>query len=149
MKNLRLYKPNKTGNGCASSWELSYKEQEKWDKYQMFLVIAPQEGDDDKGNNKFGWKTAAITVNLGEPDISSLLATIDRRQPESKLFHESPAGGNKGISLVQNDKGGFYLNVSYQDKEKKLTKYSHSIAPAEAAILSVLLKRAIEIIYDW
>lgn len=155
MKEFRIYRPNKNGNGFASAWQLSYKEQNKYDKYQMFLVVAPQVGLDDNENAKFDWKDKSITVKLGENDIGEILAVLDRRKEsvgfKGTLFHQSPNGGNKVIELKNAEKGdGYYFKVSQQTVDKeKIGPYSHIISGADAAILSQLLKYAIGLIYGW
>lgn len=151
MKSFRIYRANKQGTGTASEWQLAHKPEEKFDKDILFLMMVKQTGTDDKGNATFGWKDSTkITVKLEATDIGELIAVLDRRKDNCKLFHESPAGGNKGIALSKSENGdGYYLKVSYQDKEKKLTSYQQVLSIGEAAVLSILLKRAVETIFGW
>lgn len=151
MKSFRIYRANKTNTGTASEWQLAYKPNEKFDKNILFLVVAKQTGVDANDNATFGWKEdSKITVKLEATDIGELLSVLERRKNNAKLYHESPAGGNKGIALSKNDnEDGYYLKVSYQDKEKKLTAYQQVLSIGDAAVLAVLLRRAIEVIFDW
>lgn len=151
-KQFRIYRANKNKTGTASSWQLSFKQDRKFDQYHLFLNITNQANqDDDDGNAKFNWKTdQEIIVNLGENDIGGLLSVLEGRTGEIGLFHESPKGGNKTIGLTRNDKG-FYLNVTSKGKEKTdpVIKHSQALSFTEASILTVLLRRALERIYSW
>jgi hypothetical protein len=153
MKNFRIYRPTKNGNGFASEWQLSYKENNKFDQYMMFLTVAPQIGiDEETKNAKFDWKEKAIVIKLGENDIAELIATFSGMQPQlgaKGLFHQTPNGGNKNLAIVKGDTS-FSLKISSQDTNKIVTgPYFHSISNGEASILLVLLRRAVERIFDW
>lgn len=164
-KQFRIYRANKNKTGTASSWQLSFKEDRKFDQFNLFLNITSQApADDENGNAKFNWKTEQeIIVNLADNDIGNLLSTLEGRKNECNIFHESPKGGNKTISLKRVEEkpekedrrypneNAFYLNVAYKgdDKSSPLIKHSQSLTFAEASILTTLLRRALERIYDW
>jgi hypothetical protein len=77
MRDFRLYRPNQNNNGAAVAWQLSYKKEEEFNKYQAFLIGANQipsgEGND---NAAFAWKEG-ITVKLGEADLGENLTVLE------------------------------------------------------------------------
>ncbi len=152
-KQLRLYKPNKSNNGAASKWELSFKPEQKYNQYMFFLELAKQKGEtDENGNSQFDWD-GAISIKLGENDLGEIISVLERRKEsvgaKGSLFHQTPGGGNKVLNLEATD-NGFSLAASAQDAEKKSSgKIYHSISHGEAAFLLVLLKKAVETIYGW
>jgi hypothetical protein len=153
-RNYRIYRPNASNTGSATEWQLSFKENEKYDQYQFFLVGARQTGTDENGNAKFAWKEGQINAKLGELDLGEIIAVLDRRKESvgtnGSLFHSTPGGGNKVIGFKRGDKGGFYLTMSAQDKDKNASgKVSQVLSDADGAVLSVLLKKAIERMYAW
>lgn len=80
MRDFRLYRPNQNNNGAAVAWQLSYKKEEEFNKYQAFLIGANQipsgEGND---NAAFAWKEG-ITVKLGEADLGEILSVLEGRK---------------------------------------------------------------------
>lgn len=154
MSNYRIYRANNNGDGSASEFQLSFKKDEQYNPYLLFLVMAPQGPDNANGDATFLWKEKGITVKLGENDIGEIIAVLDGRKDtlgmKGSLYHQTPNGGNKAIVLNRNEKGGFWLSVSGQDKDKNsLGKYSHSISDGEASILSTLLKAAVVRLFGW
>jgi hypothetical protein len=154
MKSFRIYRANKTNNGVASEFQLSYKEKEPYNKWMTFLKICSQTGVDANENASFDWD-GGLTVKLGENDLGELLAVLEGRKDslgfKGSLFHETPGGGNKSIKLNRLDNGsGYGLSVSGQDATKKVFgPYNQVLGHNDAAILSKLLGQAIIKIYDW
>ncbi len=152
-KQFRIYKPNKTNNGAASKWELSFKPDNQYDKYLFFLELAKQKGEaDEKGNSQFDWDNA-ISVKLGENDLGEIISVLERRKDsvgtKGSLFHQTPGGGNKVVNLEATE-NGFSLAASAQDADKNSSgKIYHSITHGEAAYLLVILKKAVETIMGW
>ncbi len=149
-RNLRIYRPNGSNTGCATDWQLSYKENEKYDPWQFFLVGSKQTGTDKDGNASFDWKETKLNVKLGIPDLGQILAVLERRVDsvgtKGSLFHNTPSGGNKVVGFSRNENGGFALSISGQDKEKKSTgRVSQVLQDWEGAVLAVMIKRAIEL----
>src|SRR6187402_2909445 len=100
-KEFRIYRANKSNTGTATSWQLSYKSEEKYDKYIPFLMAANQTGTDANGNAQFDWDNK-ITIKLGENDLGEIMSVLERRKNEvgfngKGLYHQSPNGGNKVI----------------------------------------------------
>ncbi len=153
MKQARYYRANKNNNGVASAWQLAYKPEKKFDQYEMFLTVAPQTGYDESGNGSFDWKEKAIIVKLGDNDLAELIAVLDGRKDslgfKGSLYHETPGGGNKAVKLDFVE-GAYKFSVSAQDAEKnKIGPYYQTLGQADAVMLSILLKKAIEKFYLW
>lgn len=152
MRELRFYRPNKSGNGAAIALQLSYKKDNEFDKYQLFLIGANQLKDNDSnGNAQFDWKSP-ITVKLGENDLGEILSVLEGRKdfvgPKGSLFHQTPGGGSKvvGFSMSEN---GYSLSLSAQDKDKNIKKVFMNLSHAEASVMCVLIKRGIEKMFMW
>lgn len=148
-REFRVYRPYE-GKGAASKWQLSWKPENKYDKYILFLTVAKESGKDDKGNPIFDWKDGGVTVKMGENDIGSFLALLQGKQDSVKLFHESPNGGNKVVECKYNsEKNNYWFSVSAQDAEKNKVSFAHGLNLSEGAILEVLLRTSINRMYNW
>lgn len=149
-QSYRLYKANKSGNGAASQWDLSYKSEDKYSPWKVFVKIAAQTKDDENGNARFLWDEG-ITVCLGLPDIGAILTVLDGRSDrlgEKGLYHSVEKGSSKIINLNFNE-GSFDFSISKQDKEKNNTRLYHRITEGEGMILSIILKSAVNKILNW
>lgn len=144
MQQYRIYRMNKSNSGCAIALQLSYKKDNEYDKYQMFLIGANQlKENNSNGDATFDWKNP-ITVKLGENDLGEILAVLEGRKDavgyKNGLYHETPGGGSKIINF-QAVENGYSLNISAQDKEKNLKKVFLTLTHGEASIMAVLIKR--------
>ena len=159
-KEFRIYKPNAKGTGAASKFQCRTKwkgvDGVDYADLILFLESAQQTGFDKNKNASFGWSTnseknkgKSVTMKLGLPDIGEILLVLKGRKsfvgPEPKegrkiepgLYHQNKHG-NTSLRLKWSE-GRLYLNISAQDQSKNVTKVSHSITTAEAAILESLL----------
>lgn len=135
-----VYKPNKSNQGTASQLELS--------KNGLFWQFSNQLPDKNENNNAtFDWKNK-ITVSLGDNDISSILAFFTKpNEQEVKLFHETPSGGNKIITLRYNkDNGSFGVSVSFKKDDTKV-QVNHFLTFGESLIVRQLLLNAVSKLY--
>ena len=169
-KEFRIYKPNAKGSGAASKFQC----RTKWKSVDgveyayliLFLESAQQTGFDSNKNASFGWSTnseknkgKSVTMKLGLPDIGEMLLVLKGRKtfvgPEPKegrkiepgLYHQNKHG-NTSLRLKWSE-GRLYLNISSQDKNKNVTKVSHSITTAEAAVLESLLENFVVELHGW
>lgn len=149
----KIYKPKKEFNGAASSFDFS-KE-----KKCVFLEMATQLPEKDKnGNSTFDWENK-LSYKLGPVDMAELLLVLQNIKngvgPKDKntenyrgLFHSS--GINSAILKFERGKyDGYYLGLNVKKGESAAVSLKHSITNAEGTILQILLRRAIELIYDW
>jgi len=146
--NCKIYKPNKTNNGAASQFCWSHE------KRCIFIESAPQMPDrDGEGNSLFDWKNNKIIFKLGPPDIAEILCVLDGIKSsvgyaDKGLFHSS--GNNNAVLKFQKaDKSGYYFGISVKKEGSEPVAIKHSITDGEGMILQILLRRAIEIVYDW
>jgi len=142
-KPFRIYKPNKTNTGSAMQLDLN--------KYKgaVFLECAKQSGE-----LSFDWGNK-ITVKLSMSDISKLLAVLNNKAANMKLFHQPSKGdyeSSKGIknNILELSKGqyGYLVRVSQQTDEG-VNAIQISVGDDEAEAISILLKKAIETVYGW
>ncbi len=169
-KEFRIYKPNAKGSGAASKFQCRTKwksvENVDYADLILFLESAQQTGFDSNRNASFGWSTnseknkgKSVTMKLGLPDIGEILLVLKGRKtfvgPEPKegrkiepgLYHQNKHG-NTSLRLKWSE-GRLYLNISAQDQSKSVTKVSHSITTAEAAVLESLLCNFIVEYHGW
>ena len=150
-ENFVLYKARKEGDGAASQWSLASN------KDCVFLEMTKQIGKDDNQNAKFDWENK-IRFKLGEADIGEILSVLvglqkgvgpyDIQSEKHKgLFHSNPSG-NAILYFGKDDAGRFKIYLSVKKNGEK-TVVSHLITKGEACVLSTLLRRAIEIMYNW
>ena len=151
-REFRVYRANKSNNGVASAWQLSYKPDNKYDKWIVFLSVSRQTGTDESGNAQFDWNNA-IRIKLGEVDIGEILAVLTGCQSKAgyngSLYHQAPDGGNKVLNFdsVEN---GFSLRVSARKPDKtRVGPHMQTLSFGEGMTLKTLLERALITIYDW
>lgn len=161
MRELRVYKPTKAKSGSAASFQLAIKGEYK--EPMVFLTLARQGEDDDKGNNGFKWKDKdnAVTAKLSELDAAKMLLVLLGQQKEAKIFHDPSKSGtseaNQGASKVVNllagnkkDDGTIdvnkYLSVSLKQGEK-LIKIQLTLSQEEQVLLRIFLQGFIEKYY--
>jgi hypothetical protein len=152
-KEFRIYRANGQGTGSATSWQLSFKPDEKYNQWMMFLTGAKQTGKDENDNASFDWGNK-ITVKLGINDIGEFLSVLSGAKnsvgQKGSLFHQTPGGGNKSVGFGYNDQnGGYNLRISAQDKDKNTSYIQQVLSAAEAEVLKALLQRAVVRIYEW
>jgi hypothetical protein len=151
-KSFQIYKPRRGGGGSASQWELGSA------KNAVFLEMAAQIGKmEDDENAKFDWSNK-LKMKLGVADLGEIIACLERRQKgigplkDSRhrgLFHKN-ARGTASLLFEELQQGaGWHLKIGVQKTGAEVQNLSHSVTLGEGAALLVLLRRAIERIYDW
>ncbi|GAA5481207.1 hypothetical protein [Haloferula sargassicola] len=134
-----IYKPNSRGTGGVVRFELNgYKEA-------VFVDAAPQSGD-----RQFDWE-AKLTMKWGLSDLGAALSVFQGRQPAAKLFHRSEKS-NSACEIVARDdadRSPFLFSLSRQEEDKSVRKIAIPVTHAEAAILEVVLGRAVETLAGW
>lgn len=115
-------------------------------KGAVFVDAALQAGD-----KHFDWDQK-ITMKWGLSDLGSVLATLQDRQPQVKLFHQSERA-NSAFELVARDdaqRAPFLMSMSRQDEsDRTVKKVAIPIAHSEAAILETALRSAVIWILGW
>ena len=136
-----IYKPNPRGTGGVVRFGLNpFKEA-------VFVDAAPQTGE-----RQFDWE-GKLTMKWGMADLGAVLAVLQGRQEEAKLFHKSEkTGTNSACELLRRndaDRPPYLLSLSRQDQDKSLKKVTIPLTHAEAAVLEVVLARAVERVLGW
>lgn len=135
-----IYKPNGRGNGGVIRFELNRT------KAAVFVDAATQSGE-----KQFDWEQK-ITMKWGLSDLGTVLATLQGRQPQAKLFHQSEKA-NSAFELTLRDdpqRAPYMMSMSRQDQSAKtVRKVGIPITHTEAAILETALRSAVVRLLAW
>lgn len=139
-----IYKPNRDNRGAACQFDLNPG------KGCVFLEASLQTAE-----QTFDWGNK-ITVKLDPVDIGKLLVVLEGRGQQAKVYHDPTkregyqgATLNTTVELAKGQSYGFFLRISQQTQDRNVKTVPLSVSDDEAAILRVLLHRAIEAIYGW
>lgn len=135
-----IYKPNPRGSGGAIRFNLNA------DKGAIFLDAAVQNGE-----KQFDWENKII-MKWGLSDIGAVLALLQNRTTEAKLFHKSEKATSTFELVLRNEpeRAPYMLSISRQEiADKSLRKVSIPMTHPEAAILEVALRIATSRIIGW
>lgn len=138
--NYTIYKPNSRGCGGAVRFSLNRA------KGALFVEASRQSGE-----KQFDWENKII-MKWGLSDIGHALATLQGRQTQAKLFHQSEkANSTFDLTLrTEPDRAPYLLNISRQDAtNKSLRKVMIPVSHAEAAILETALRAAANRLLRW
>jgi hypothetical protein len=135
-----IYKPNSRGNGGVVRFGLNPA------RAALFVDAAVQSGE-----KQFDWETK-ITMKWGLSDVGPVLATLQGRQPQAKLFHQSEKA-NSAFDLTLRDdpeRAPYGLSISRQDAaDKSLRKVAIPLTHGEAAVLEAALRTAVSRLLGW
>jgi hypothetical protein len=135
-----IYKPNSRGSGGVVRFGLNRY------KAAVFVDAAAQSGE-----KQFDWDQKII-MKWGLSDLGAVLAVLQGRTIEAKLFHQSEKA-NSAFELILRDdpdRAPFLMSISRQDAaDKSLRKVSIPVTHAEAAVLETALRTAITRILGW
>ena len=135
-----IYKPNRRGQGGVMRFGLNRV------KNCLFVDAANQSGE-----KQFDWE-GKITMKWGLADLGSVLAVLQGRQPEAKLFHSSEKANSAFGAVIREDpdKAPFLLSLSRQENaDKSVRKVTIPITHGEAAVLETALRRAVARLIGW
>lgn len=135
-----IYKPNSRGTGGVVRFSLNRA------KGAVFVDAAPQSGE-----KQFDWENK-ITMKWGLSDLGPVIAALQGRQPQAKLFHQSEKA-NSAAEIVSRDdpeRAPFLITVSRQETaDKSLRKVSIPLSHGEAVVLETGLRAAITRLLGW
>lgn len=135
-----IYKPNGRGTGGVIRFEFNRA------KGAVFVDAASQSGE-----KQFDWEQK-ITMKWGLSDLGAVLATLQGRQEQAKLFHQSEKA-NSAFELTFRDdpqKAPYFMSMSRQDSASKgVKKITIPVTHAEAVILETALRAAITRLIGW
>ena len=140
LPDYAIYKPNQRGSGGVIRFSLNPF------KAAVFVDAAAQSGE-----KQFDWDQK-ITMKWGLSDIGTVLAALQGRTTEAKLFHQSEKA-NSAFELIFRDdpeRAPLLMTLSRQDSaDKSLRKVTIPVSHAEAAVLETALRAAIARILSW
>lgn len=135
-----IYKPNGRGTGGVIRFEFNRS------KGAVFVDAASQSGE-----KQFDWEQK-MTMKWGLSDLGAVLATLQGRQEQAKLFHQSEKA-NSAFELTFRDdpqKAPYFMSMSRQDAaSKSVKKVTIPVTHAEAVILETALRAAITRLIGW
>ena len=135
-----IYKPNSRGSGGVVRFGLNRA------KACIFVDAANQSGE-----KQFDWDNK-ITMKWGLTDLGMVLAALQGRVPQAKLFHQSEKA-NSAFELSRQehpDRAPYLLNISRQNSaDKSVRKVTLPLSHGEAAVLETALQTAITRLLGW
>ena len=135
-----IYKPNGRGSGGVIRFEWNRE------KSSVFVDAASQSGE-----KQFDWE-GKITMKWALADLGNVLATLQGRQPQTKLFHQSERANSAFELTSQSDpeRAPYLMSLSRQEqKDKSLRKVSIPVSHGEAAVLEAAVRTAIGRMLGW
>jgi hypothetical protein len=135
-----IYKPNSRGTGGVVRFGLNRI------KACLFVDAANQSGE-----KQFDWENK-ITMKWGLPDLGMVLAALQGRVPQAKLFHQSEKANSAFELNFQDDpaRAPYLLSISRQDStDKSLRKVTIPLSHGEAAVLEAALRVAVTRLLGW
>ena len=109
------------------------------------------DGANQAGEKQFNWD-AKITMKWGLPDLGAVLAVLEKRMPQAKLFHKTEKSNSAFELAAQEaaDRAPYLIHFSRQDaSNKQVQRVSIPLTHAEAAILETALKTAVARLLSW
>jgi hypothetical protein len=135
-----IYKPNSRGSGGVVRFGLIRT------KGSVVVDAASQSGE-----KQFDWENK-ITMKWGLADIGAVLAALQGRLPQAKLFHQAEKA-NSAFELTLRedpDRSPYLVSVSRQDSgDKTLRKVTIPLTHGEAAVLETALRAAVSRLLRW
>ena len=91
-------------------------------------------------------------MKWGLSDLGSILAVLQGRQPQAKLFHQSEKA-NSAFELTLRDdpqRAPYFMTMSRQEEgTKNLRKVTIPLTHSEAAVLETALRTAVARLLGW
>ena len=135
-----IYKPNSRGTGGVVRFGLNRA------KASLFVDATHQSGE-----KQFDWENN-ITMKWGISDLGTVLAALQGRLPQAKLFHQSERA-NSAFELTRQDdpvRAPYLLSISRQNSaDKSLRKVTLPLSHGEAAVLETALQTAVTRLLNW
>ena len=135
-----IYKPNSRGTGGVIRFGLNRA------KGSVFVDAASQAGE-----KQFDWENK-ITMKWSLSDIGPVLAALQGRLPQAKLFHQAEKA-NSAFELTTRDdpeRAPYLMTISRQNAaDKSVKKVTIPVSHGEAAILETALRAAATRILGW
>lgn len=135
-----IYKPNSRGTGGVIRFSLNRA------KGAVFVDAALQIGE-----KQFDWENK-ITMKWGLSDLGPVIATLQARQPQAKLFHQSEKANSAADLIARDDpeRAPFLLTISRQQADdKSVRKVTIPLSHGESVVLETGLRTSISRLLGW
>lgn len=135
-----IYKPNARGSGGVVRFGLNPA------KGAVFVDAASQSGE-----KQFDWENK-ITMKWGLSDLGTVLAVLQGRQFQAKLFHQSEKANSAFELTLREDpeRAPYLLTISRQDSaDKSLRKVTVPLTHGEISVLETALRAAVVRLLKW
>jgi hypothetical protein len=135
-----IYKPNGRGTGGVVRFQLNRAKE------AVFVDAANQSGE-----KAFNWEDK-ITMKWGLADLGAVLAVVQGRQSQAKLYHQSERANSAFELSLRDDaqRAPYMMSVSRQDEAAKtVKKVAIPMSHAEAAVLETALRTAVARLLGW
>jgi hypothetical protein len=135
-----IYKPNSRGSGGVIRFGLNRS------KGSIFVDAAAQSGE-----KQFDWENK-ITMKWGLADLGTVLATLQGKLPQAKLFHQAEKANSAFEFTPREDPGRapYLMSISRQEAaDKTLRKVTIPLSHGEAAVLEAALHAAVARLLRW
>jgi hypothetical protein len=142
MREFRIYKPRKEGNGAASEFRVGeYK-----DNPVLNMALVKQDpATGEKGT--FLWKDESkVTVKVDPHEVADMIAVFEAQKKQlgfgekGGLYHQGQGQAYSAINLATMDNGGYLLSVRKGVKGGQSHELKHSLTLAEGVLLREYLK---------
>ncbi len=145
-----IYKARRAGGGAALRFDFNPSRE------AVFAEFAPQRGGAER---EFDWENKMV-FKLGVSDIGKILVALEGKSGAGALdlYHDptksaggaASAGGARNAALaVTRTERGFLFKLSQQAADGGVRALSVNVSEDEAALLRILLARAIERVFAW
>lgn len=135
-----IYKPNSRGSGGVIRFGLNRA------KAAVFLDAANQSGE-----KQFDWENK-LTMKWGLSDLGTVLAVLQGRQLQAKLFHQGEKASSTFELTLRDDpeRAPYLVTVTRQSAaDKSLRKVTVPLTHGEAAVLETALRAAVTRLLHW
>lgn len=135
-----IYKPNSRGSGGVIRFGLNRT------KGSIFVDAANQSGE-----KQFDWENK-ITMKWGLSDLGTVLATLQGKLPQAKLFHQSEKANSAFELTLRGDpeRAPYLMTLSRQEAaDKSVRKVTIPLSHGEAAVLEAALHSAVARLLRW
>jgi len=135
-----IYKPNARGSGGVIRFGLNRS------KGSIFVDAALQSGE-----KQFDWENK-ITMKWGLSDLGTVLATLQGKLPQAKLFHQSEKANSAfELTPLENpERAPYFMTISRQETAAKtVRKVTIPLTHGEAAVLAAALHAAVARLLRW
>lgn len=109
------------------------------------------DGAAQSGEKQFDWENK-ITMKWGLSDLGTVLAALQGRLPQAKLFHQSEKANSIFELTYQDepDRAPYLLSISRQAAaDKSLRKVTIPLNHGEAAVLETAIRASIIRLLGW